>query len=318
MNVLRAKAGGKLYRFIKSISSLPVINAVTILCYHQISYPRLSSHIRFLARYFSFISLEEYVSNINNYPYKNSIRPSIVLTLDDVTEADLLAWKSALKPYNIPSSIFIPTWYCLNNKSLWSHRIIKLFDHLELELIRLDRSRIRFKSLGSKMLYRDNLLRSFQNSTIQTSSLEIITDRLCSLNSFSMPIEHCVPSPRRIQDITLSWDELSIHSHTHLHSKLSLLSSTQLDLDLSESMHVISTLQRKRPKSKIICYPYGSRALIGDWPDSLGDKFDAGVLLGSDNSYANRHMALPRLGIYENDSIPRLFLKILLSALRLK
>lgn len=98
------------------------VNRVTIIAYHRISAKLFESHMRYLIKNYSIISLEEFIkAKYKKHPERLPSKP-IVITIDDGAKSNY-ALKYVLRKYEIPVTIFVCSDIVGTSRHFWfSHR----------------------------------------------------------------------------------------------------------------------------------------------------------------------------------------------------
>ena len=283
-------------------------NREIILCYHRISKKKLKEHLNFIEDCFQITSIDNVIKK--KYNLNNVIK--IVFTMDDLYRNSYRSWVEVLCKKNIHSTIFVPTWYSLNNDTLWSMKLIKISDKIAFTFVDLNKRKIRFKNVSDKKYFFNNLISKFQNSEIQTNELEILCDKLLKFNHVKLNDEDLVVNLKELKKDYNRYRHLNIQSHTHRHNKMAFQNANEIKDDIVKSLNILESYGLNKNNKKIICYPYGSDKLIGKSFHYLKSYFDAGVVLGISKLSDDEDLLIPRLGIYETDSIFRLWIKIFL------
>jgi peptidoglycan/xylan/chitin deacetylase (PgdA/CDA1 family) len=210
----------------------------------------LAAQLRFLARHFKVVSLEEMVNRLGNgtSPGMNEI----VLTFDDGLRNNLAVAYPILRELQVPATFFVCPGLIDAGTWLWNHE-----------------ARCRLQSLSSPALAE---LRESLHAT--GNSVEGIVEwmktlRLAQRREAEQTIRQATPEfrPTPAQETAfdiMNWEDLlsldasliTIGSHTMGHPILTTLSAEELEFELRESRHCLE--QRLKRPAEFFCYPNGS------------------------------------------------------------
>ncbi len=283
-------------------------NKAIVLCYHSISKMKLDKHLKFIETIFRIETLQ----NIIEPSIGENRSVQVAFTMDDLYRKSYRAWVEVICKRNVPSTVFIPTWYSLNNDTIWSMKLIRIFDVISMSFIDINKRKINFQNRFKKKEYLDKLIRQFQDSHIQTQELDDICNNLLDYNCVDLMDDQLIVELKELKRDYDRFPLLSIQSHTHRHYKLAFIKREEVEQDVQESLKILNANDLFRDEKRIICYPYGSDRLIGDSYNNVMKYFDAGVVLGKSRLNGSRNYLIPRLGVYESDSILRLWIKIIM------
>ena len=119
----------------------------------------------------------------------------------------------------------------------------------------------------------------------------------------------------------ITWDEIeklsknqiiSFQSHSVTHTAVSSLGKNEIEDEMIKSKEIIE--QHTGRKVHSFCYPYGGAASIGEYAPKMAAKYyDSAVTLMRGRLKKNNPLYLPRIDLYEEDSVGFIRLKVILS-----
>lgn len=226
----------------------------------------LASRLKYLSRYYQFISLDEAVEMLSGHkPVKTNC---MVLTFDDGYRNNLKYAMPVLRKYNAPATIYLATGYV-------GGQIPFQVDRLDYAIQSTDPKNLKFSINDNLFEYdassRASLTESYLNHRLAILAQSVNEqDYRNRLDSLALDLE--TKSGQSIfNDFNhddwvniLTWDEIrnykyndvQFEGHTVNHYRLGLLDDEQLRQELSISKNEIE--EELGSKCKHLCYPVGS------------------------------------------------------------
>src|ERR1700757_555047 len=228
-------------------------NCARILMYHGVTddeAQKFASQLRYLARNFKVVSLEEMVNRMSSNA--GSLGNEIVLTFDDGLRNNLTVVYPILQQLNIPATFFVCPDLIGTGKWLWNHEV-----------------RCRLQTLGD-----GDLSELSKALAAPSSSVEGMIRWMKKLS----PAERC-RAESLIENATsnfspttgqyaafdlMDWDEvqsldpalITLGSHTMTHPILTNLSDDEVEFEVKESRRKLE--HRLQRPVNFFCYPNGS------------------------------------------------------------
>lgn len=228
-----------------------------ILMYHRINFDRLSDisphdlelHLEFLCKNFSVIPLEDFVRLKRDGKLQAN---ALSISFDDGYRDFYSYALQVLNKFNVHSTLFVSTDFVENGLWMWPDQVKYILDNSFSEslIVKNQKVCLRNKELAWHTVC--DILIELPSPEIES----LIHDILKQL-SIEMPSL----IPEDYQSVT--WGQLkeiqklghAIESHTVTHSRLSLLSNSDIDNELSVSKNKIDEVLSK--KTSFICFPFG-------------------------------------------------------------
>jgi peptidoglycan/xylan/chitin deacetylase (PgdA/CDA1 family) len=277
-----------------------------VLCYHQIEIDEFEKQIITLKKKFEIIDLKTFITRLN----QKKIGAYCTLTLDDCLNEDITKATAICRKHNIPITFFLPVRFSINKEALpgtWLQKLLEKRSEffLNKEKIKItSKNRIEVKQLinstfsASKFKIKeiDNKVRTFfAENNIKEE--DIITD------------EYKVIGVNEVKVLSKE-KNFNFQSHTLNHESLRLCTPEEIKREFSDSKNILEEITGKEIFA--ICYPYGSKEIIGDEifnfvSDyySCGLSFVHGICTKKTDIYF-----MPRIGIYPKDDLKKFLSKI--------
>ena len=310
-----------IYLFLKLTGILWLFNRLMtrnehrlILCYHRISELKFDQHIISLKEKFDIVPLHSLLSATfitHKTPQPHSTRPLLALTMDDCYSKEFNQAFTVCQKHQVHCTYFVPLAYVQENKSFWSLRIIHSINNLILpNMLTLDNGESKvLNNESQKQQFIKEFIFELQENNIQTIEIENKVSNFLKRNELDDKADKII----NINAIKENEKNplVSFQSHTLTHPKLYLCNEEELENEFIGSKQALNKFDFGY-KQETICYPYGSHKLIGNSYKMAGNTYNFGVTLvpGVINKDTNR-LLIPRIGIYENDTIYSIELKFL-------
>lgn len=228
-------------------------NCARIIMYHGVTddeAQNLASQLRYLARNFKVVSLEEMVNRMSS----NAGNPAneVVLTFDDGLRNNLTVVYPILQQLNITATFFVCPDLIGTSKWLWNHEVrCRLQTLNDGDLSELGKA-LAVSSSSVESIIRWMKKLSLAERCRAESLIENATSDFCPNNSQYAAFD------------LMDWDELqsldpaliTIGSHTMTHPILTNLSDDEVEFEVRESRRKLE--QRLQRPVNFFCYPNGS------------------------------------------------------------
>lgn len=241
-----------------------------ILAYHEVTAKTLAAHIKALAPYYRFMSLEDALA----YQGPERSRPPIVLTFDDGYKSWLTEVVPVLKKKRIPA-MFFPTVAYVDKQVLPWFEVVDRF----IRRRRGTQIVVGGEVFAVRALARQPDVRRALHQKLKSLPHPHLQDEMLKLESQLAPEDKQI-----IRDRYLSWDELrtlpgphiEIGSHTLTHPILTRIPISQVRDELVQSRVRLET-ELSLP-IRYLAYPNG---LAGDLSDEIVREAKAAGYLGA-------------------------------------
>ncbi len=270
-----------------------------ILCYHQIDSKEFDAQLSALKKRFEVVDLKTFSERIKN-KQKGAY---CAITLDDCLREDMTKTTQVCIRHNVPITFFVPVRFSKNHQALpgtWLQKFFEqrnefLLNGKEISVTPQNRAQIkaelntvfnpvklRIEDFDKKVqeLFLENNL---QENDIISDEYKIITyDEIQQYNKESI---------------------FSFQSHTYNHQSLGLCTADEIEDEFSVSKKALEELTGDAMFA--ICYPYGSKEVIGDKIFGfVGKYYTCGLSLvqGVCDSKTDIYF-MPRIGIYPGDGL---------------
>ena len=215
----------------------------------SVSCSQFEKQIKLLKKYYSLVSIDEFIENIN----KKNNKFLVTITFDDGYKDNLIYALPILEKYRIPATIYISTRFLENNVWMWSYELIDLFE--KSPYLKFKYNKKNFNLVLKNKKQKENaflkLRKLFLNLRVneQLNLLETMT-RNKKRENYS---QSCLTSEElKILDNN---SLITIGSHTHNHLNLKILSDNELIFEVEKSLEILEDLLNH--KIKHLSYPYG-------------------------------------------------------------
>lgn len=306
-----------IYYFLKSIGIFFIFKKVLsykpiVICYHRISKEKIQEHLSWFKQNYSLMQLNDLLDkSINSKQKKKYDFPALSITMDDCYENDFTNMINTTLKEQVHCTYFVPLSYVQENKSFWSLRIIHSINNLILPyMLILDNGESKvLNNEFQKQEFIKEFIFELQENNIQTIEIENKVSNFLKKNEF-------VDKADKIINLNTIKEHgknpfVCFQSHTLTHPKLYLCNEEELENEFIGSKQALNQFDFGY-KQETICYPYGSYKLIGNSYKMAGNTYNYGLTLvpGVVIENTNR-LLIPRIGIYENDTIYSIELKFL-------
>jgi peptidoglycan/xylan/chitin deacetylase (PgdA/CDA1 family) len=301
------KSFGFFFLFKKVVKYRPIV-----ICYHRISQDKLEEHLSWFKKEYSVFRLNYLLDKYFSSECKEDCTYNcLAITMDDCYESDFKNMLNATVHEQLNCTYFLPVTYAQSNKSFWSLRLIQSFNNIvsPLSIAMLNGERIEILNELQKQEFVKGFIIKLQNNNLQTDEVENVVTDFLRINNISDRAEKII----NMNEVKESRDNelVCFQSHTLTHPKLYLCSDEELKIEFNDSKQALSQFSFSYSQD-VICYPYGSLAHIGNSYKLAANTYKFGVTLmpGVINSETNK-LLIPRIGIYERDTIYSIELKFL-------
>ena len=258
-----------------------------ILCFHEIEIKKYEYFIKFLLKFFTPITLNQFVKNIHN---KKSLKNKFVITFDDGWKQTSIGVINHSINSNIPITLYVPTIILDGVTKLWFEdfdekiKFLKKYNKLSVPLDR-------FKTI----------LKNSNHNESNNHFEDYYAYHKNKRNSFI--------DKNFIRDINNN--NISFQSHTHDHQSITSQTDEQILSQFKTSKNILENLTQKSVDH--LCYPYGLLSDIGKQGVEVSKSFFKSAVTmqrAKINFNSNLHL-LPRISLYNKDNIFSLFAKII-------
>ncbi len=257
-----------------------------------ISLRQFQKQIKFLAKEFNIVSLDDYFLNQN----LTDDKVNVALTFDDGYRNNFKYAFPVLKKYNVPAHFFVTGLNNLNSKVkiIWS-------DLVDIASTQISTLNFDNKVLGSKVDFKTDFHNYFRENPISglekyLNLIDIITNRCKGLFSEKKIKDFWeLMNDDEIHEVSNS-NLVSIGSHGYFHNNLSKLSLRDAEQEIDQSINYLNQITNSKINS--IGFPDGSyNNKISEYCLSKGLKFQCAVNYSSQEDELKQHL-INRLGIY--------------------
>lgn len=217
----------------------------------HIEFQRFEKQIQYLKRYYSIISLEDFMKWKNNEGNSLPSNP-LVITFDDGYQNNYTQLFSVLKKYNAPATIFLPTLNIFQQGIGWFDTVAyciaktkKIFiniENKEYPLVTMQQriqAVINLKRLSRYLRYRKKILAQVISQT------EINVNKCNNKDFLFLSWEQC----REMQKYKISFG-----SHSASHEIMTALNKKELYREMKNSKNII---QKELGSCLFFSYPFG-------------------------------------------------------------
>lgn len=293
-------------------------NKHVVLCYHRISKEKLNQHINYYKSQFNVVPLKTLLNTVfqnNTTTVLGNKKIMLSLTMDDCYTDDFFHAFKVCQSNKVHCTYFVPTFYSEGNMPMWPLRFVKFLESLNIpsSLYDFNGTLVCFNSNRDIQKFSSKWFNEFQNGITQTLEIEKIFDVFFNINNFSDRSSKVID-----KEIILSCSKnpyATFESHSYSHAKLTFCNDNQLNEEFINSLEYLDELIPDKSHN-VFCYPYGGKFHIGESYKKLSNYYKFGVTLqkGVISKKSNK-VLLPRIPIYEKDSIYSIRMKILFAGL---
>lgn len=277
-----------------------------ILCYHQINTAELDAQLTALKKRFEIVDLKTFSERIS----KKQGGAYCALTLDDCLREDINKTIEVCNKHNVPITLFLPVRFSKNHEALPGTWVQKLFEQRSEfilngeKIVVTPQNRLEVKAKLNTIFNPANLrIEDFDTKVRQwfaennLTESDIITD------------EYKVITYDEVVEIAKD-EKFSFQSHTYNHQSLGLCTPEEIEEEFAKSKSALEELTGKEMFS--ICYPYGSKAVIGDKIFGfVGNYYTCGLSLVQGVCSKNTDIYfMPRIGLYPGDDVAAMWGKV--------
>lgn len=277
-----------------------------ILCYHRIETEEFKAQVRYLAKRFGIVPLDELVQRITH----GNFTPCCALTLDDCIREDVMKSLEVVLSEQVPMTYYLPLEYARQEKSMWINIIIEILRQKD-RVIFLGKERAAATPAQKRKLkteIHDYLI----IQKLQTGDMEHWVScwlRENGLDESTIPNHIEVIGFQEVKDFS-RMAGIQFESHTSTHPFLYLQTENEIEAEFLNSQKALEEITGQPVTS--LCYPYGSNKIIGKEAHAIAPKYYTNATSfvygickpGTDN------FRLPRIGVYPGDGIEALAGKI--------
>jgi peptidoglycan/xylan/chitin deacetylase (PgdA/CDA1 family) len=269
--------------------------------------------MRYLVKHFDVISLDDFVYHPKN---KKLPRHVVIITFDDGFKDNYTQAYPILRKYGVPATFFLTTNSIGTNRWIWVEEIIYMIRNTNQSEITVKFSNPIKYSLRTQK-ERTSVILSLIPKLIRIKQ----SDREKIIASLRKDLKVSVPE-RFSQNFMLSWREIkemqnggmSFGAHTLTHPSLTTIDEKLANIEVSKSK---TDIEKKLGCSIIaFSYPFGTKR---DFNESTRDMLiNSGYLcactsVNGTNTLEGDLYSLKRIGIYAQDGVKALILKMALA-----
>lgn len=293
--------------FVNKISrAVPGMVKPFVLCYHQIDAKEFDDQLTALKKRFEIVDLETFANRLA----KKQKGAYCALTLDDCLKEDVEKAAEVCRKHNAPITLFLPVRFSKNNEALPGTWVQKLLEQRKEFLLNGEKITITPQNFVE---VRNRLREEFNPVKIKIDEFDKKVRDWFAENNIT---ETDIITPNyRVMDYSsvkqLSTEKIfSFQSHTYNHESLGLCTPQEIEKEFADSKKELEELTGVKVFS--ICYPYGSKEVIGDKIFGfVGNYYTCGFSLVQGVCTKNTDIYfIPRIGIYPKDTLNSFFGKI--------
>jgi peptidoglycan/xylan/chitin deacetylase (PgdA/CDA1 family) len=224
--------------------------------YPEVSTGDFEKHISHLSKYYTIISLDEFVYRVKNY---KSLRGCVVITFDDGFKDNYLNAYPILKKYNAPATIFLTTGRIEDGEAPWFIRMRFLF-------LRTAKKSVKLKLADRTVLFQlETASQRLSASMAVMSFLHEVSDETRENFLACLDDTLSVTKFQDIQNLMLDWKQISQMSmngisfgaHTINHPIMSRLPLKRMEDEIIGSKELIEKKIGQPVFS--FSYPFGKK-----------------------------------------------------------
>ncbi|CAK8723064.1 hypothetical protein GMJAKD_12295 [Candidatus Electrothrix aarhusensis] len=287
-----------------------------ILVFH-----RVSPHYDELTEPLSPNDLQKVLTTIGKYYTYSKLNDvhkyhnPCVITFDDATHDFYDYALPILKRQNIPVILFIPTEAASSSSEIWTNKLFSFFEANKNKNLSININGITYKiykNLNNRVCQIRKILSKMFEMTIHERSKKV-----SQINMLPTAEHEYAPltSTLSISELTTIYSDyptlIEFGSHSHTHSCLHMLSTTELHDDLIRSKNIIEKITHK--DCEMISYPVGMISSLVTQKTKAFYKY----AFTTEGSHAAMNLidsidyryAIPRISVYTNND-KELFIRI--------
>ncbi|MFZ6009328.1 MAG: polysaccharide deacetylase family protein [Bacteroidota bacterium] len=286
--------------------AMPGVVKPFVLCYHQIDTGEVDAQLTALKKKFEIVDLSTFIARLK----ENRQGAYCTLTLDDCLQKDVAKAEALWEKHQLPLTLFLPVRFSLTRAALPGTKVQRLLE---------TRSKFRLNGLEfvataeNRDAVKNQIHAHFHPARYKIDEFDKVVKAWFAENSV---IEEDIISEG---DKIIGQDEVvrlakkppfNFQSHTFNHESLGLCSPEEIEFELSESKKVLQQITQKDIMA--LCYPYGSKEVIGGKVFSrMPHYYSCGLSLVQGVCSRNTDLYfIPRIGIYPGDDLNRFWGKI--------
>ncbi|MFM9951260.1 MAG: polysaccharide deacetylase family protein [Saprospiraceae bacterium] len=270
-----------------------------ILCYHQIDSKEFDQQLAVLKKRFEVVDLKTFASRIE----QKKTGGYCTLTLDDCLVEDVEKATEICRKHNLPLTLFLPVRFSVNNQALPGTWVQKLLEKRKAFILNGLHYQI---TPENKLEVKHKVNTYFNPAKFRIVEFEKVVQNFFEENN--IPVEEIITDGVKVMPVDavreLSMEKaFCFQSHTYNHESLSLCTPAEIEDEFSSSKKALEEITQKEVFA--ICYPYGSKEIIGDkifafvsTYYSCGLSLEQGVCTETTNPFF-----MPRIGIYPGDGL---------------
>jgi len=243
-----------------------------ILAYHHISGPALERQLELLARWYTLVSLDEFV---HRHSQGRTTSGLLVITFDDGFADEVEAGAALAVSRNWPMTFYLPTGYILSGRPYWFIRLAALMQAAPSGSYRIGEHSFEVGGDLSREMTRRRIARGLFGRP--SEEIESFLDRLDEtlFPSWKVKPDLGIPAPisaKRIAELARQ-EEISFQAHSVSHPYLAILPEVQILQEMEKSRNDVEAMT-DRPVQHF-CYPYGTLESIGSRAPELARRLFA-------------------------------------------
>lgn len=270
-----------------------------VLCYHQIDSVEFRAQMEFLRSKYEIVDLQTFLKRIE----MKNFGSYCAISVDDCITEDIDKVVPICKGLNIPLTLFLPVGYSVRHEALplsWIQKLVERKSEFLLNNESVNTSKLPIK------LVKEKLNAYFDLTSMKVKDLDYAVRKLFKLNNFQF--DDVLEEKHKVMPInevaTLSKDPLfNFQSHTYNHESLVLCSESEIVSEFDSSRIELEKVTGKDVFA--ICYPFGSKELIGNKISNIvSSYYKCGLTLiqGVCTKQTDKFF-IPRIGIYPGDDL---------------
>lgn len=237
-----------------------------ILAYHHISGPVLERQLDLLSRWYTFVSLDEFISR---HRQGKTTAGLMAVTFDDGFAEEVEAGADLAVGRGWPMTFYLPTGYILSGKPYWFIRLAALMEAAPPGSYRIGKDDIEISGdLSREMARRRIVHQLFNRSSEEIEPFLRCLEKVLFASTGGKP-ELGIPAPisaRRVAELAHQ-EEISFQAHSVSHPYFAILLDEQIREEMEKSRCDVESMAG-RPVQHF-CYPYGTVESIGSQAPEL-------------------------------------------------
>jgi len=270
-----------------------------VLCYHQIDTHEFEAQLKELKKKFEIVDLSTFVIRVRN----NQKGGYCAVTLDDCIRRDIQKAVPVCRKHGVPITFFLPVRFCLNDQALPGTKVQRFLAGRSEFVLQGNSMRIT-ESNAEKI--KNHVFEYFDSAKFKIDELDALVKQWFAENNVSE--DDIIVEMDKIlgeEEVkVLALDRLfSFQSHTFNHESLGLCTQEEIIDEFERSKLTLEKITKRDVNA--LCYPYGSREIIGEKVFLEVSKFynsAFSLVQGACHENIDPYF-MPRIGIYPGDDL---------------